>query len=348
MHRNIFFSLLVVLTCVSSLCAQDAFGPRATWNWPTAAAVRPEVVKWLDAQSPDPDLRKKVEALWPAEGDTVTGQELLSRLADTFSQVDADVHKLVQLCSQPKQKLSLPDFTWLLDEKTRPLVRNNMRLYYARWLAQEGLYDETLLMVLGLDVQDVVDPASLLFYQCIAHHRLLNMEESRKAAQTLLEREEELPRRYQQLARLMTEDLKGLKPDSLDHISRRMDDIRRRLDLGRAGKKVRDIEDGVIASLDKLIKELEEQQQQQQSSSSSGSQGSQSSRPMQDSRIASQKGPGKVDSKNIGSRAGWGDLPPKQREEALQEIGKEFPSHFRDAIEQYFRKIAAESSGQER
>ena len=63
------------------------------------------------------------------------------------------------------------------------------------------------------------------------------------------------------LARLMQADLEALKDESLDHIARRMDDIRRRLDLGRAGPKVREVEDGVIASLDKLIEEMEKQQQ---------------------------------------------------------------------------------------
>ena len=47
-------------------------------------------------------------------------------------------------------------------------------------------------------------------------------------------------------------------------------------------------------------------------------------------------------SKNIGNHSGWGDLPPKEKEEAIQQISKEFPSHYRDIIEQYFRKLASE------
>ena len=62
------------------------------------------------------------------------------------------------------------------------------------------------------------------------------------------------------------------------------------------------------------------------------------------SRAASAAGPGEVTKKNIGSESGWGDLPPKQREEAMQQIGRDFPSHYRDAIEEYFRKLAAEES----
>ena len=52
--------------------------------------------------------------------------------------------------------------------------------------------------------------------------------------------------------------------------------------------------------------------------------------------------------KNIGSGSGWGDLPPKEREEAMQQIGRDFPSHYRDVIEQYFRRLAAEGSSREK
>ena len=64
--------------------------------------------------------------------------------------------------------------------------------------------------------------------------------------------------------------------------------------------------------------------------------------PATESRTAKGKGPGEVKSKNIGNHSGWGDLPPKEKEEAIQQISKEFPSHYRDIIEQYFRKLASE------
>jgi lipopolysaccharide biosynthesis regulator YciM len=50
----------------------------------------------------------------------------------------------------------------------------------------------------------------------------------------------------------------------------------------------------------------------------------------------------------LGNKAGWGDLPPKQRHEALQQIGKDYPAHYRDVIEQYFRKLASEDEGTDR
>ena len=55
--------------------------------------------------------------------------------------------------------------------------------------------------------------------------------------------------------------IRGTKRFNSDDIARRMDDIHRRLDLGRAGPKVKKAEDGVIAALDKMIKKIEEEQE---------------------------------------------------------------------------------------
>jgi hypothetical protein len=130
-----------------------------------------------------------------------------------------------------------------------------------------------------------------------------------------------------------------------------MNDVERRLELARVGKKVRGIEDGVIASLDKLIEEMEKQQgggggggggSPGQGGQGGDPQGTQSSSPATQSKAAEGKGPGDVQRRNIGEKSGWGDLPPKEREAALQQIGRDFPAHYRDAIEQYFRRQASE------
>ena len=109
-----------------------------------------------------------------------------------------------------------------------------------------------------LQPTDVVDPTSLLFYQSVCHHWMLHKTEGLATITKLLEQRKTIPRRYEQLAEMMQADLNGLEDDSLDHISRRMNDVTRRLDFGHAGKKVRGVEDGIVASLDKLIKQMED------------------------------------------------------------------------------------------
>ena len=192
----------------------------------------------------------------------------------------------------------------------------------------------------GMTPEQVADPAALFFCRMIAYHQLVRPEESRVALTRLLEQKETLPSRYLQLARLIHRDLAALEDESLDHIARRMNDVQRRLRLGRAGDQVQVVEREVLQSLDKLIKKIESQQQAAAAAASGGS--AQSAQPMEDSRPAGLKAPGRVTPRDIGHQTGWGDLPPKQRQQALQQIGREFPAYYREMIEQYFRELASE------
>jgi hypothetical protein len=270
----------------------------------------------------------------------VSEEEMLGRLAATFALIDENARKLTILCSGPRSQLVLPTQAWLADTQS-PFFIHNLRLYYSCWLVRQSLFDEAREQLSDLQAADVVAPTVLLFYQSVVYHQLLERDNGLKTLDQLLQGPEAGPRRYRAVAKLMREDLKELEEDSLDHIARRMDDIRRRLDLGRAGPKVRKVEDGVIESLDKMIKKLEDQEQQQQQQASNKLQ---SSKPAQDSMPMGGKGPGDVVKKNIGSQNGWGDLPPKQREEALQQIGRDLPANYRDVIEQYFKRLASEGS----
>lgn len=314
----------------------------SSWRRPAIKDVRAKALAWIERAGVDPERRAKAESLWADAPERIGGEEVLTRLAATFALADENARKLVDLCSKPRTQPSLPPQPWLADANGSRFELCNLRLLYGVWLAQQCLFEESLEQLADLKPDEVVDPASLLFYQAVGYHRLLQKDRGLKAARALLEKAEESPRRYVALARLIEGDLESLDEDSLDHIARRMSDIQRRLDLGRAGPKVRKIEDGVIESLDKLIKKLEEQQRQQQAGAGGGSM--RPSSPASDSRIMGGKGPGEVTKKDVGSKAGWGDLPPKQREEAMQQISREFPAHYRDVIEQYFRRLAGEGS----
>jgi hypothetical protein len=188
-----------------------------------------------------------------------------------------------------------------------------------------------------------VDPATLLYCKAVCHHQLVEVKPATACAQQLLERADELPARYQQLATLISEDIQAVEDDSLDHIARRMNDVRRRLEHAQAGNKVVMIENGVVESLDKLLEKLEEARRRQQQQQSGGGQAP--TQPMEQSMLPQgMQGPGNVDRTDIGDKSGWGAIDDKQREEALQDIGREFPSHYRDVIEEYFKKIAAEGT----
>ncbi len=322
----------------------DAFGKDRRYQLAAVENVQQQVESWLEASVSDESQRQRIRELWKDVPDDMTGPDLVERMCRSFGVADPRIAELVELCSQQRESFTLPDTAFLAGEELPPLVRHHVRLHYGRWLCQERLYDNAADMLEGLKPNDVIDPATLLFYQGVAYHRLLNKERGLEAIGQLLDEVSGSPKRYVSLAGMMQDDLRALKEDSLDHISRRMEDVERRLDLAQAGKKVRDIEDSIIESLDKMIEELEQQQQQQQQQQQSSGGGQQrSTQPAQDSRILGGQGPGQVDPKDVAQGGAWGQLPPKKRQEALQQIGKEFPSHYREVVEQYFRKLAAES-----
>ena len=318
---------------LGSLAAEPKFKPLDFED------ARQKTLDWLATRNADDALRQSAEAIWQAARPPA---DLIELVAKTMALADERVASLVTLCAKTRAAGPLAPQEWLKRDELPALERNNLRLFYGRWLAQERMYDEALAQLDGLEPSDVVDPGSLVFYQAVVYHRLLDKARGLKAIQTLLANVADVPNRYRSVAALMRTDLDALQDESLDHISRQMEDIRRRLALGRAGKKVRQVEDDVIAALDKLIKEQEDRQQQRQNAAGGGA-APQPQQAMPDSRIARLQGAGEVDRRNIGNTSGWGDLPPKQREEALQQIGKDFPPHYRDAIEQYFRKLAAET-----
>lgn len=339
------------LTAFDGRIARAEIEFEATWQPPTYDSVRAAVDKWVDELQPASDVVTTIDALWPdapkvdgADPNTnanAADLELLDRIAASIAAADPRAAELVRVCRADYAGPSVPNASWLQSDDVPVLVRNNMRLFYARWLAQYGLYDEVLAQLDGLKPADVVDPASLLFYRMVAYQQLVKPDEARAALVQLLEHKDQLPRRFQQVAQLLDRDLASLDDESLDHIARRMNDIRRRLAYGRAGSHVQEIERGVLEDLDQKIDEIEKQQKKQQSQSQSSG-GKQSSTPMQDSQLPGMQAPMQVEQRDIGHDSGWGNLPPHEREQALQQIGRDFPANYRDLIEQYFRELATE------
>lgn len=340
--RSLFVAMMLIsLGSLSGLKADDELSRTEGWTQPSVAAVQQQVMQWVQEQSEDEQLAEQVGETFAALDADAPATELLTAVAQSMALIEPRAAELLTYCAKPGEDYHPPEYAWLREEGVAPLLANNLRLYYARWLAQYRYYDESLIQIADLQPTEVADPGTLLFLQGLNGHRLLNKELGVKAFTELLKNEEQLPQRYVVLAGLMKSDLENLKEESLNHISRQMEDVERRLALGRAGKTVQIPEDEALDNLDKLIEELEKQRQQQQQQSSSGPAGGiQSGGPAADSVGGGGKGPGNVDRKDIGNSSGWGDLPPKEREKTLQDIGRDFPSHYRDAIEEFFREQA--------
>jgi len=343
MPKPVLLLIIALAFATRGISAQDELEKPATWSIPTTAEVKARLDDYLATKNLDETARLKIEALWPDDAHSLDGGELLDRLAASLAVVEPKAAEVVAAVRNSSGLLAAPKFDGLTDESLPAFIRDNLRLLVGRWLAAHDLVDESLDVLKDVSTDNVTDPATLLFYQAVGYHRVLKKDECLAAVSKLLEREHELPRRFATLAHLMQADIKPLKEDSLDEIARLMDDIRRRLALARAGKTVRDQEDTVIKKLEKMIDDLEQQRQMRQMQKQQASKSNARrppNNPMQDSQRAELKGAGEVDPKNIGKRDGWGNLPPKERQEVLQQIGRELPAHFRETIEEYFKRLA--------
>jgi hypothetical protein len=331
--------------------AGGGFKRAATWTPPTSEAIDHRINGWIQGR-PEQLLRDQLGEAW-RQGGAGDRDTPLDRIFRIFMAADPRCVGLRDAVAGGSPAAVAEAAGWLLDgddaaSTDERFLRETVSLWLGRELVRRQRFDEALPWLGGLDVETSVDPVSLLFYQAACEHWLLRIEPALASLDRLLEREEEIPVRYARLARMLRVDLEPLEEDSLDHIARRMRDVTRRLDLGHAGNRVRGVQDEVVAALDKLIKKLEDQQNQNQSGGGGGAAGNGGNgSPMDDSRIAGGRGPGEVTKKDIGEGDGWGNLPPQQRDEALQQIGRDFPAHYREAIEHYFKRLAAGERGAE-
>ena len=315
--------------------AQDELAKKATWETPNPDRIRQQFSAWLTERKADELSVAKVETLLSNENIELGG-DILESVSEAIAVVEPKLAATVASVRGQRIGIAKPDLAVMEDETLDPLARNNVALLVGRWMAQNAFYDEASKLLSSLKTNDVFDPGSLLFYQAMVQHRLYEKDQCLKTIDRLFENERTLPRRFVQVSRLMQMDIRSMKAESLDHAARMMDDINRRISLYRSGTKVIGQEKKVIDMLDKIIEELEKQQQQQQGSSTNPSS------PMQDSRIAGGKGDGQAQSKNFGEGGEWGDMPPEKRAEAMAEMAKGLPPHYREVIEEYFREIANE------
>jgi len=73
-----------------------------------------------------------------------------------------------------------------------------------------------------------------------------------------------------------------------------------------------------------------------------------SSSPADDSVIKGSTAPGETDDKKFSKEGKWGDLPAKQQAAAKNLINRNFPSHYGNAIEKYFKKLSGRPAAAEK
>jgi hypothetical protein len=248
-------SVFAILTIAASAGAADRSLGKESFTFgtltpPSETSVRMQAAKWLQGQGKLD--RQAFDAIWSKKD-----KPILDRLAATFAMGDKDATALLKRSHDLSvlAPTSLPEI--LGDAKKSQFYRANLALAYARNLANRKIYEEALETLKLFKAEQTVDPASYLFFRAVAEHGLMQRKEANDSIARLLDDVPSAPERYKVVAALMHFDMVSWQDKDLNAIARKMDNIQRRLDLARGGKKTQKLQKEVVARLDEIIKELE-------------------------------------------------------------------------------------------
>jgi len=345
LQRANWFALFFVSLFFS---LSPAFAANEVFSPPAPADVRTKALQWVAERGvTDKSVLENIGREWVLEGTSLTAEETLQRVIRTLTLADPTAKQVVEACREAVPVATWPRDVIPLTDAMPDLARQHLRLFVGRFLAQRQLYEEALEVLAAVDPKQVVDPASYFFQRAICEHQLLKKSDTLKSLGNLLDNTQNVPERYKAVALLMRHDIEQLKEASLGEVAKKMSDVERRLILGRGGEKTQKVEEEIVEALDEIIKKVEQQQQNSGGGGGQGGNQNQSGGAAGDSSVKGATAPGEVDKKDIGNKAGWGSLAPKKAAEAKNVINRNFPSHYREAIEQYFKKLANRPAGKE-
>jgi len=332
-----------------------------TLQAPGEAKVRLDAAAWLKETGNYDANQQAFDALWADKS-----KSMLDKVSGTFALGDAEAAKLLTDAKNPltPAPTSLPDI--LQNNKKSLFFRANLALAYSKALVNRKVFEESLETMKLFKAEQVIDPASFLFFKAVAEHGLLLKKEANESINRLLDDVPTAPERYKMVAALMLYDMLAWQDrnvlDKLATIGRKMDGIQRRLALERGGKKTQKQQKEVVVRLDELIKEIENMSNSdcpncpnggncpsggQAKAPSNGTPGSntKSSSPQADSNGGNGSGPGTVDPKKLKELTEiWGKLPARDREAGMRELTRDMPPRYREIIMEYFRRLSTQTA----
>jgi tetratricopeptide (TPR) repeat protein len=189
------------------------------------------------------------------------------------------------------------------------------------------------------------DHVEFMLGYCQVHD--LEYEEALATFTDFLRRYPQAPERLRVTATQIVTELSRRIPGKLGDVHDLMNVARRGLSHGEADDVVVKRQGEAVALLDKLIKDAEDQEKSKGDNGGEGGKSGKPSSPKQPSGGAKQSVlPAGQEKETVlrQTKASpgetWGKMPPKQREEILQSIQKQFPSRYRDLLEQYYKQLA--------
>jgi hypothetical protein len=350
-------ALTVLLAAAAPALAIDSKKPLGFGILDVASAdtVKAQAAAWLKtAGKTDAATTAQLEAIWKQ-----TDRAVLDRLADSFALGSADAARLMaeardQLAPAPTKAPEL-----FKNDQLSAFFRANLGLAYARALNNRRVHEEALDVLKLFNPEQVVDPAAYLFNRAVSEYSLLEKDDANRSIRRLLDEAGTFsPERFKAVAMLMQLDMVAWKNKDLSEISRKMKDVERRLDLARGGPVTQDKQKEILARLDEVIKKLENQKKPGDGPPSNGGEcpgggdkpgqsgpasGMRPSNPASQSTAAQGAGgTGNVDPAKMSKLVQeWGRLPPREQQQALQQLTTGLSPRHREAIENYFRNLAA-------
>ena len=214
----------------------------------------------------------------------------------------------------------------------------NISIEKAINLHYERNFEDSLIILNKIKVDDS-NRAKVEFFKLCNLFFLNRKEDVFKQYEYLENFVVDMPERYRVVSWLMLKEAEQWQKNTLDDISRDQKRSADRLFNGNAGKTTQKLQDSIVKRLDKLIEEKENPKKKEQSADSQSGQ-KQEMKPLDQSKITNDSGPGIVENKRIaGLMKNWGSLPPREQARALQEITQGMSARHREGIENYFRKL---------
>jgi hypothetical protein len=317
----------------------SAFGKLETAG---AAEAKARAERWLrSAGKADAATREAVTAVWSAD------RPVLDKVAMTLALGDANAARLLRQARAPRAGEGVPAV--LKDARRPAFFRANLALAYGKALAEGRAYEEALEALMTTRPEEVVDPGAYLFHKAVCEHALMLKDEADRTIDRLLVDVADAPERYRTVSALMHFDMLTWREKDLGWVARKMDNVQRRLALGRGGKQTRKIQREVLARLEEMIKELERPPRPPGDGPGTPGEprrGGYRPPPADTPPARGVWGPGRVKEKKRRELVDdWGKLPPKERERIMTELTRNLPPQDRAVVEAYFKELARRSAG---
>jgi len=220
------------------------------------AEARKQAETWLKSVKTDAATQTKFKAIWDAD------RPLIDKVSSTLALGDADAAKLLAEARDEDAAAPTEIPAALKDKKKPDFYRNNLALAYAKALTTRKVYEEALDAFAQVKADDVIDPAAFFFHKAVCEYELMLKDKADGSINRLLVDVTDSPERYRQVAALMYFDMQTWQEKDLGWIARKMDNIKRRLDIKRGGKQTQKMQKEVLVRLDEMIKEIENQKKQ--------------------------------------------------------------------------------------